>query len=424
MKKMIFRLLVFLWLPTALFTGCSGDNKPVTLVPSSPEAVGFSTERLERIDKVVSEYIDQQKVPGATAFIARHGKIVYHKSFGYRDVEEADKMAVDDIFRIASMTKALTSVAVMMLYEEGYFLLDDPVSKYIPEFKNPQVLIKLNPDTTFVARPANKEITIRHLLTHTSGIGYPFINSEIRPLYEKYNIPDGFVVTDAVLGDAIRALGKLPLLHDPGEKFTYGLNSDVLGYFVEVISGQTFDAFLHDRLFGPLGMEDACFYLPEDKAGRLVPVYANTNEGFKPSDEATYEYPLKGGRSYFSGGAGICCTILDYARFMQMMVNGGSYNGHQFLSRKTIDLMTTNQVGDLYGDGGFGLGFGLVSEKTRHEILCSVGNYSWGGYFSTSYWMDPQEDLVGLFFTQMYPAWYGEIHQKFQVLTYQALVGE
>lgn len=415
--------MFLLWLPVVLLWNCSTDNTPAILTPASPEEAGFSSDRLARIDSLVNDYIDKEKIPGATALIARHGDIVYHRSFGYRNIEETDKMEVDDIFRIASMTKALASVAVMMLYEEGHFLLDDPVSRYIPEFKNPQVLIELKPDTTCIARPAKREITIRHLLTHTSGIGYPFIHDQIRPLYEKHGIPDGFVITNAVLGPAIRALGTLPLLHDPGEQFTYGLNSDVLGYLVEVISGRTFAEFLDERLFGPLGMEDACFYLPEDKAGRLVPVYSNTADGLRLSDETRFEYPLKGGRSYFSGGAGISCTILDYARFMQMMINGGSYNGHQFLGRKTIDLMTTNQIGYLEEAAAFGLGFGLVTEQTKHEILSSVGNYSWGGYFSTSYWMDPQEDLIGLFFTQMDPAWYGEIHQKFQVLTYQALVG-
>ncbi|KPK84998.1 MAG: hypothetical protein AMS27_08540 [Bacteroides sp. SM23_62_1] len=400
------------------------EERPQQLEPAVPESVGFSSERLACIDSVVNDYINRECFPGAVALIARHGRIVYHKSFGMRDPAIQDAMQPDDIFRIASMTKALTSVAVMMLYEEGHFLLDDPVSKYIPEFKKPQVLIKLNPDTTYIARPAVREITIRHLLTHTSGIGYPFIHSEIRPLYEKHGIPDGFVITDAILKNAIPALGTLPLLHDPGERYTYGLNTDVLGYFVEVISGQSFDDFLKERLFIPLGMEDACFYLPDEKADRLVPVYASNDQGFEPSDEPLYNYPFTGGKSYFSGGAGISCTILDYARFMQMMVNEGSYNGHQVLGRKTIDLMTMNQVGNLYGDGGFGLGFGLVTDGNKHQILSSVGNYSWGGYFSTTFWMDPQEDLIALFYTQMFPMYYGEIHNKFQVLTYQALIGE
>lgn len=428
MKTILLRIQAILILLIAVTSSCTNNSTKEEpsqqLEPAMPESVGFSSERLAHIDSVVNDYISRKCFPGAVAFIARHGKIVYHKSFGMRDPAIQDSMQTDDIFRIASMTKALTSVAVMMLYEEGYFLLDDPVSKYIPEFKNPKVLIKLNPDMTFTARPASGEITIRHLLTHTSGIGYPFIHSEISPLYQKYGIPDGFVITDAILKDAIPALGKLPLLHDPGERYTYGLNTDVLGYFVEVISGKTFDDFLKERLFKPLGMEDAYFYLPGEKTDRLVPVYANIDEGFEPSDNILYNYPFTGGKSYFSGGAGISCTILDYARFMQMMVNGGSYNGHQILGRKTIDLMTMNHVGNLYGDGGFGLGFGLVTKGNKHETLSSVGNYSWGGYFSTSYWMDPEEELIALFFTQMFPMHYGEIHDKFQVLTYQALVGE
>jgi CubicO group peptidase (beta-lactamase class C family) len=431
MKTIQFKTLAFLFIVAAVFTSCNNsskinnpENTTQQLVAARPESVGFSSERLTRIDSVVNNYIDRDCFPGAVAFIARHGKIVYYKSFGMRDPETKDPMEKDDIFRIASMTKALASVATMMLYEEGYFLLDDPISKFIPEFKNPQVLVKLNPDLTYVSRPASKEITIRHLLTHTSGIGYPFIDSDVSALYKKNNIPDGFLITNTVLKDAIPALGKMPLLHDPGEKFTYGLNCDVLGYLVEVISGKTFDEFLREELFGPLGMEDACFYLPDEKAGRLVPVYANTDKGLKRSDEEGYEYPVKGAKSYFSGGAGVSCTILDYAKFMQMMINGGSYNGHQILGRKTIDLMTMNQLGNLYGDGGFGLGFGLVTEATKNIISSSVGNYSWGGYFSTTYWMDPKEDLIGLFFTQMAPMAYWDIHSKFQVLTYQALIGE
>jgi CubicO group peptidase (beta-lactamase class C family) len=431
MKTTLLKVSAVLIIISAVNCSCdhNPDKKDISappreLVIADPEEAGFSSERLARIDKVVNDYIERDCFPGAVGFIARHGKIVYYKSFGMRDPVTQDPMEKDDIFRIASMTKALASVAAMMLYEEGYFLLDDPVSKYIPEFKNPQVLVKMNPDLTYSARPASGEITIRHLLTHTSGIGYPFIPSEVAPLYHKNNIPDGFLITDQVLKDAIPTLGKLPLLHDPGTKYTYGLNCDVLGYLVEVISGKSFKDFLNERLFGPLGMDDAYFYLPDEKTDRLVPVYANTDQGLRPSVDERYDYPVKGAKSFYSGGAGISCTILDYARFMQMMVNGGEYNGNQILARKTVDLMTTNQVGDLYGDGGFGLGFGLVTEATKHQILNSVGNYSWGGYFSTSYWMDPEEDLIGLFFTQMAPMHYGDIHQKFQVLTYQALTGK
>ncbi|MBL7112049.1 MAG: beta-lactamase family protein [Bacteroidales bacterium] len=399
------------------------SRKPLQeFVVAEPESVGYSSERLDRIDQLVESYIEENKIPGAVGFIARKGKVVYHKSFGMRDPEQGDPMEKDDIFRIASMSKAITSVAVMMLYEEGHFLLDDKLSQYIPEFKEMTVLESVRPDGSLLTRPAEKEITIRHLLTHTSGICYPFIHGKLRPLCEELGIPDGFVITDKKLSETMPALAKVPLLHEPGEKFTYGLNTDLLGYFVEVISGMTFEEFLNERLFGPLGMDDACFYVPDEKLDRLVPVYASIDDGYEPSDVDAYNYPFKGGKSNFSGGAGICCTIEDYAKFMQMMVNGGTFNGQQILGRKTVDLMITNQIAHLPDASPFGLGFGLVTEKNLHQTLSSLGNYSWGGYFSTSYWMDPKEDLVGLFFVQMFPNWHGDIHPKFQVLTYQALV--
>ncbi len=423
MKTIVIRLLVIVLLPSVILLSCSRDSTPSVLVPAIPESVGFSSQRLERIDRLVNRYIEEEKIQGATALIARKGKIVYHKGFGMKNIEENQMMEADDIFRIASMTKALTSVAVMMLYEEGYFLLDDPVSRYIPEFKDMEVLVTLNEDTTYVSRPAKGEITIRHLLTHTSGLCYPIFSPDVEPLFTKHGVIDGLTPDPIVLADVMKTLGSLPLMFDPGEQYRYGLSTDLLGYMVELLSGKSLNEFLNERLFDPLGMEDTYFYLPQDKYDRLVPVYSNTDEGLKISDIEDYNYP-NAGSTYFSGGGGLSSTVLDYARFMQMMINGGSYDGHQFLSRKTIDLMTMNQVGDLWGDGAFGLGFSIVTDKTNHQILGSAGNYSWGGYFSTSYWMDPREELIGLFYCQVQPMLYGEIHQKFQVLTYQALIEE
>jgi CubicO group peptidase (beta-lactamase class C family) len=423
MNTIATRWLATAILPAAIFIGCSTDSTPIVLSPAKPESVGFSTERLKRIDRVVNEYIEQEKIPGATALIARKGRVVYHKGLGRSNIEENKMMEADDIFRIASMTKALTSVAVMMLYEEGHFLLDDPISDFIPEFKDPEVLVKLNEDLTYDSRPAKGEVTIRQLLTHTSGLCYPIFSPDVAALFRKHGIVDAWTRDNLILGDVMKALGPLPLMFDPGEKYRYGLNTDVLGYLVEVISGMSLDEFFSRRLFEPLGMKDAHFYLPEEKHDRLVPVYANTDDGLQLNDSILYDVPLMKG-TYFSGGGGISCTILDYARFMQMMINGGSYNGHQILSRKTVDLMTMDQVGDLWDDADLGLGFSIVTEKNNHRILGSVGNYSWGGYFSTSYWMDPEEELIGLFFCQMHPMHHGEIHQKFHVLTYQALVGD
>lgn len=391
------------------------------LTQTTPEKVGMSSERISKIDNLIQDYIEKGWIPGAVGIVARHGKIVYHKVFGWRNIAQKDTLQKDDIFRIASMTKAITSVAVMMLYEDGKFLLDDPISKYIPEFKHPEVLKKTNPDSTYESVPAKNEITIRHLLTHTSGIGYGFINEELKPLYDKAGVPDGFVLSDAVLGDKIKALAKLPLLHEPGERFTYGLNADVLGYFVEVLSGKSFDEFLRDNIFDPLNMNDTYFFLPKDKESRLATIYAEDSSGIAPSEIESYMYPIQGSKSYYSGGAGLCSTAKDYMKFLQMLVNGGHYNGHQLLSPKTVDLIRTNQVGDKFGDNDFGLGFGITTKDTKYQMLSSIGNYWWGGYFHTHFWIDPKEDLTAVLMLQMNPVVHGNIADKFQILTYQSI---
>jgi len=388
-----------------------------------PESVGISSERLDRIDRVVNQYVDNQWISGATAIIARHGKIVYHRSFGMRDIEKGDPMQNDDIYRIASMSKAITTVAAMMLYEEGYFLLDDPLYRFIPEFKDPVILDEVDlSDSTFTAHPAKNQITIRQLLNHTSGIGYSFSHEKLRPLYRKAGIPDGLNVTDAVLGDKMRAMASMPLLHEPGEAYTYGLNSDLLGYLIEVISGKTLDAFFRERIFEPLGMTSTRFFLDDDDKDRLVTLYEPDGEGgLRPSTDKDYYYPVEGGKSYYSGGAGLLSTAEDYCRFLQMLLNNGWYGEHQLLSRKTIEIITKNQVGDLRDGRIFGLGFAVTTEEASAKILSSPGSYWWGGYFSTSFWIDPTEDLVAVFMTQMFPSPHGEIHQKFQVGAYQAI---
>ncbi len=399
------------------------DHPRGTLVPAQPKNAGMSAGRLSRIDSLMNRYMQKEWLPGSVAFIARKGEIVYHKSFGMRDAEEGDPMEKDDIFRIASMTKAVTSVAVMMLYEEGHFLLDDPVHKFIPGFKNPEVLVEVNKeDSTYTSRPAERSITIRDLLTHTSGIGYGFTHPRLDVLYSKAGIPDGFVVTDATLENKIPKLANMPLLHDPGENFTYGLNTDVLGYLVEVISGKSLKDFFQERIFEPLQMNDTYFYLDGKMADRLVTLYAEDEEGLHRSEEEAYDYPVKGGQSYYSGGAGLLSTAHDYGKFMQMLVNGGTYNGNHLLSRKTVELMTKDQVGDLREESGFGLGFGITTEEGSKKRLSSPGNFWWGGYFSTSFWIDPVEDLVAVLMTQKYPERHGEIHDKFKVLTYQSIV--
>lgn len=403
-------------------TGASLERQLLTASPA--DQVGMLSRRLFYLDTLVQQYVNAQAIPGAVCFIARKGKIVYHKAFGYRDVASQKPLDKDDIFRIMSMSKAITSVAVMMLYEEGRFLLDDPVSDFIPEFKNPKVLKRLiinRRDTSFVAVPAKKEITIRHLLTHTAGIPY------MHPLQIKARIPQFHSTEPLTLAQTIPQLAQLPLLHEPGEQFTYGLSTDVLGYLVEKLSGMSLAEFLSKRIFKPLSMDDTFFYVPQEKQHRLVTLYEEGKDGkiIPHTQPAQYaDYPTKGAQTYYSGGAGLCSTAADYAKFMQMLLNGGRYNGAQILSRKTIEIMIKNQIGDLTTRRGtkFGLGFEL-SDATQAALLPgSEEIYRWGGMYFTDYWIDPKEELIALFFTQVWPSKHLFLSKRFQVLTYQAIV--
>jgi CubicO group peptidase (beta-lactamase class C family) len=418
MKKILFLQFVLV-----VMVSCT--QKPQTeLQPASPESVNVSSDRLARIDKVIQQGIDSGWIAGATGFIARDGKIVYNKAFGFSDIEKKTVLKDDDIFRIASQTKAITSIAAMMLFEEGKFLLDDPISKYIPEFSNPQVIDKFNPeDTTFTTIKAKREVTVRDLLTHTSGIDYAGIGSAaMNAVYAKAGIPTGFVSEKIILGDKIKLLGNLPLVHNPGERFTYGLNSDVLGYLVEVWSGESLDSYFRKHIFEPMGMNDTYFYIPEAKRNRLVKV--TLEEGNKPLSvvsDSFVDYPLADG-TYYSGGAGLSSTTVDYAKFLQMLLNNGTYNGKQLLARRTVDLITSNQIGGLsVGRNKFGLGFEITTSEGQTRLGISEGSFSWGGYFSTNYWADPKERLVCLLFIQQFPMSHGEIHDKFKAMVYQTL---
>lgn len=397
------------------------------LQPGKPNENGFSIDRLTRIDQLVVEHVNKKWVNGAVVLVARNGKIVYHKAFGSSDAEIQVPMKKDDIFRIASQTKAITALAVMMLFEEGKFFLDDPISRYIPEFKGQKVLVNLNwVDTSYTTQPAKSEITIRQLLTHTSGLDYAGIgNQEFKAIYAKAGIPSGIGNHDMVLADKMKKLGSLPLKHHPGEAYTYGLNSDVLGYLVEVISGMPFDQFLRTRIFQPLGMNDTYFYLPKEKHSRLVPLY-QVKDGVLSKvttsayDKVNVNYPTLDGR-YFSGGAGLSSTTEDYARFLQLFLNKGEYNGVRLLSRKTVELMLTNQTQPPITTQ-FGLGFGLETDKNDYQSIYSLGTFSWGGAFSTSYWADPKEKLVVLIYTNLLGSPYRNMNEKIKTLIYTSIV--
>lgn len=395
---------------------------------ASPESANFSSTRLTRIDHLLESYVNNEQLPGAVALIVRDGKIVYHKAFGYADAETKTPLKKDAIFRIASQTKAIASLAVMMLWEEGKFLLDEPLSKYIPEFKSPVILKTFNAtDSSYTTEPAKSEITIRQLLTHTSGIDYAAIGStEFKAIYAKATVPSGIGNNKDVLAEKMKTLGKLPLKHQPGERWTYGLNTDVLGYLVEVWSGLTFDQFLKTRIFDPLGMKDTYFYLPTDKHHRLVALHENKNDKVikrqtKVYDGADPNYPLLEGK-YFSGGAGLSSTVEDYAKFLQLFLNKGIYNGTRLLSRKTVELMLTDQISEIVSPGNeFGLGFGLETERNDWQSVMSPGSFRWAGAFNTHYWADPKERLIGMVFTNVYSSPHWNIGEKFVNLTYQSI---
>ncbi|MBP9927007.1 MAG: beta-lactamase family protein [Cyclobacteriaceae bacterium] len=412
-----------------LIFSCQQQKKEVpsnVLVESTPQSAGFSTQRLARIDTTINNWVKDGWINGAVGLIARDGKIIYYKAAGYNDLETKEPLKRDGIFRIASQTKAITIVAAMMLYEEGKFLLEDPVSKFIPSFAHETVLDKFNPkDTTYTTIPAKRQITIRDLMTHTSGIGYAQIGSpEANSIYAKNKITAGLDVYEGTLADAMTRLGSLPLMHQPGAQWTYGLNIDLLGRLVEIWSGQTLEEFFNQRIFQPLGMSDTYFNVPEEKANRLVNFFQEDSTGLKKYVTALggdMNFPLRK-KSYFSGGGGLSSTIYDYAVFLQMLLNNGEYNGQRYLSRNTVRMMTMNQIGDLtLGDNKFGLGFEIVSDKGSSLFPNQEGTFSWGGAFSTTYWVDPKEKMVVLLYRQMWGQHGSDVDQTYKVLVYQAL---
>ncbi|GAB2580202.1 serine hydrolase domain-containing protein [Spirosoma areae] len=412
---------------TAQTPGTQVASSGPMLKEAPAESVGMSTARLQRMDAVINDYIAKGRQAGVGVLVARNGRIVYHKAYGQDDIQAKTALKRDAIFRIASQTKAITSIGLMLLFEEGKFLLDDPVSKYIPAFKSPKVLDKFNAqDSSYTTVPSRREITIRQLLTHTSGISYPGIGTkEAVAMYAKNKIPSGIGTPDGTLADAMNRLGALPLIHQPGEKWTYGLSTDVVGYLIEVLSGQSLDQFMRTRLFEPLGMTDTYFYLPAPKQNRLTMVYTeDSTTAVRPMPSRggiSADYPKQKG-TYYSGGAGLSSTMYDYAIFLQMMLNKGEYGGQRILSPTTVRLITTNQIGDLnVGINKFGLGFSLTSERSAAQLPVSQGTFDWGGFFGTTYWVDPKENIVALLYTQKVPNSYGDLTDKFKVLVYQAI---
>jgi len=389
-----------------------------------PEEVGLSSERLSRIGEFALAEMEKGRIAGAVSLVARRGHIVYFESAGKADIEEGRAMREDSIFRIASMTKPIVSLAVMMLHEEGRFLLDDPISRFIPELGKLRVAVvpegeAVSPEALETV-PAAREITIHDLLTHRSGFTYGFINQgPVGELYRRTRL-----LESSTNEELVRKLAELPLVHQPGTTFEYSHSTDVLGRLLEVVSGQRLDRFLEERILLPLGMKDTKFYLSADEAKRLVTLYQRgESPSLKPLDGGRESRLVVGPKTWFSGGGGLVSTAADYYRFLQMLLNGGELDGTRLVSRKTVELMTTDHLGKeipIYPGYGFGLGFAVLQELGKGHSLGSEGDYTWGGIFNTVFWVDPKEELVLIFLTNFSPfdrdqRWY------VKTLVYQAI---
>jgi len=392
-----------------------------------PESVGMSTERLALLDERMQEMIDKNQLPGCVTLVIRDGKMVHFSALGFRDKETKAPMQKDSMFRIASQTKAIVSTAVMMLQEDGLLNINDPVGKYMPEFQQTNVFQPKEGGYDIV--PAKRPITIRDLLTHTSGVSYGYGPEE--DFWKKAGIQNWyFADRDEPIRDVVRRMAGLPFQAQPGEKWIYGYNTDILGALVEVVSGEPLNVFLKSRVFDPIGMGDTHFFLPDYKASRLATVYSYENgkltrapdKGGSVSQGDYVEGPCK----CFSGGAGLVSTARDYAAFLEMFADNGVSNGVRLLSRKSVELMRMNHlspdVSYAWGKGtGFGLGFSVVTDVGQRGDLGSPGEYGWGGAYHSSYWVDPVEKLVIVYFTQVIPAQNLNDHQLLRNLIYQAI---
>ena len=424
MKKIILFLLVVSW-----GSAIRAQTNTVLTPLGKVLPTGIHADRITKIDQMLTNAVLSNQVPGLVAMVVKDGKIVYHEAKGLADVASQQPMVKGQIFRIASQTKAITSTAVMMLWEEGKFRLDDPISKYIPEFANPQILAGFRySDTTYSTKPATREITIRHLLTHTSGIGYGVIdgNEQMKMIYGKAGIVDLYTTRDIKIADNIKKLAKLPLHHEPGSKYTYSEGLDVLGYLIEIVSGMSFDQFLQTRIFNPLGMNNTGFYLTEIQSKKLVTIHRKGNNQWEAFPVTFYDpdYPKTGAKAFFSGGAGLSSTAEDYAKFLQMYLNGGTYNGVKLLSSTTIKTIMSNQVGDLLGNGGkdYGLAFGLVDQNGVDQGgIGSLGTFDWGGYFNTQYFADPVTKTIGILMKQTQGNTGDETSWKFRQMVFSAV---
>lgn len=422
MKPKVSRLALFLIIavPGAVPGAAAWAD---ALQRAAPESVGLSGPRLGKLSAALAAYVDNEQIAGTVTLVARHGRVAYLEAFGERDRAAESAMQTDTIFRIASQSKAIVSTAVMILQEDGRLLIGDPVGRYLPEFMETTVAVAREGGYDIV--PAARPVTIRDLLTHTSG--YDYGTGVAADKWAEAGI-QGYYFSDRnePIRETVRRMAALPASAQPGEQWIYGYSIDILGALVEVASGQPLDEFLSERIFGPLGMTDTFFYLPRAERDRLATVYAIVDgELVRAPEEGSAGQGafVDGPRRSFSGGAGLLSTATDYARFLQMILNGGQLDGHRILGRKTVELMGTSHLGDIaFRPGqGFGLGFSVLEDVGTRGTPGSVGELGWGGAYHSTYWIDPVEELVVVHLTQLIPTGGVDDQDKIRALIYQAI---
>jgi len=416
-----------------LFHSCNDISTQYDL----PENHGLSSEGLSKLGEYFNNKIKENKIPGAIVLIRKKNKIIFQNEYGYSNYHKKIKFKKDDIFRIASMTKLIANLAVLDLIEKGLISLEDPIEKYIPKFKNPTILETFNPlDSSYTSKKALNKISIKHLLTHTSGltygtssVSYNDNSSDLAAIYTKAGIVELYSSKDIKMGENIDKLAILPLSFEPGTKYSYGMSTDVLGHLIEIISGQTLDIYLSNRFFTPLGMKDTYFYLPDSKADRLVPVQTNDNKiwSFYETDDYDIDFPIKGAKRYFSAGAGLSSTALDYSIFLQMILNNGIYNGISVLSPKIIDDIKIDQLPKnttVYQKPlAYGLATGLITEDLIDRGEFGVpGTIYWEGHFATLFWVDPSNDLIVIILEQLLNNDWNSFRNDFKKIIYDSFI--
>lgn len=414
----LFTLLLFACTPQG-----SQEKTEEVLPVVVPEAVKMNPDTLDLIEDHIRWALDSQFISGAVALIVKDNKVPYLKAFGFEDRALSDTLEKDDIFRMASMTKPIVSTAIMQLYEKGMLDIHDPISKFIPEFGKVKVLENYNEkDSTYDTRPADRPITIHHLLTHTSGLSYGFFDPVAGVVYSKFGFQEAWTKEPAVLESNIPKMAGAPLMHDPGDKFTYGISIDVLGRIVEIVSGKTLEDYLKENIFHPLNMIDTHFYLPDEKSERLVKVWYTEN--FEPEsipESFRDDYPVSGAKTYFSGGAGLVGTAMDYAKFATALLNKGVLNDTRILKEETVDMMFQNQIDTLSLGPGVKFGYGGEVNIEDGPYGRKPGRWSWSGYWQTLFWIDQERNLVGILLTNtIYPLRWSEIFNGYEDIVNKA----